>query len=164
MINSQYVIVGRMLKKRHPELAMQLLKEAEQEKIEAATEDYSLLPEIFKKFCKAIDIEASMILGEISKNGGLVRADRERSKLRALFIGLAVKIYDPEILANIRTGKLKIGLRSAIAQTLNMNESKVSAVVSNAICWCKINKGEMKQYADQVEELYKQIFNENKAA
>ena len=152
MLNRQLVIIGRQLIKKHPELANELLNEAETSHIQAATTDYSMLPEILKSFSKHMGIEPEEITGDIHRS-------RAKTQVRRMFIALCLKVYDPDFLSPNKSSKMRTGIRDSIAGVLDMNPNKVSNLAGYASFSYNVKRGEYKAFSEKVDEIYNNIFN-----
>lgn len=116
---------------------------------------FSDLPEILEKFASFHSIDPDYITGDIKRV-------REKAELRRMFIALALKVYDPDMLTENKPGKVRIGLRESLADLLKMNPNKVSDSFSLASFAFRNPRGINKKFIDQVEAVYEVFTSKDK--
>lgn len=97
MQKTNYETLGRKLTKLYPHIAQQLSP------IKPIFSDICIIKEIWERLCN----------------------EKYEYSSRAIFIGVVLNLYDPEVLAGFKL-KLKTGIRSELAFILNSKETIIS--------------------------------------
>lgn len=118
-----YRNIGIMLYKLHPETARHVLKQVENTK--PLKTDFSEIPELFTRFCKLKGIAGINFSTR-------TRTKKEYVNLRLIFIGVIIKLYNPELISLPQT-KMKRKLQAQLSKVLKVNNTWISQSVSTVL-------------------------------
>ena len=130
---TNYYQIGRKLVTRYPEFARHLIQE-DQERYGIENQ----IPKLFKQYAQ-------------------LRPDcttkSQRTRQRMEFVAIIVRYADPEAMTSDK--KLKKGVRSALAETLQCDVTQISHTLKNVKNYIRIYK----DFQIAVEYLYSELFN-----
>lgn len=125
---NRYMILGRMVQQRYPEIAEMLIPQ-----IEATGEkDLTLVKQYLQKFCEANNITTAKLQGTIK--------DQPTARLRRVFIGAILFIFNSKIFDQPKNTKpvLTRGLLSKISELQRINRSSVTKQVTAIIFYARV--------------------------
>ena len=136
----QFLLLGKLLVKRHPELATELMQEVTED--EPQETDLSKIESYFQSFCEQMNIDPHEYKGGVKK--------RSKTHIRRLFVSVMIHIYQPQSFRQ-PTNQIIItyGFNRTISQVLGLNEAYMCRVVRDAIGVEKIYQ----DYREQVDEI-----------
>lgn len=108
-----------------------------------------LLPQLLKKFCELKNVPEKLLIG--------VRNGRESVQLKRLFIGVIIKLYDPQLLTRIHSSVMRRNLRAELAKLLKTDLSWISQVANDIIIQLnpRSSKPAFEAYRSEVNRLSK---------
>jgi hypothetical protein len=111
--------------------------------------DTVLLPQLLKKFCELKNVPEKLLIG--------VRNGRESVQLKRLFIGVIIKLYDPQLLTRIHSEVMKHKLRAEMAKLMTTDRSWISQVANDIITQLNPHNSKLafEDYRSEVNRLSK---------
>lgn len=117
-----YQALGQMLIKKRPEIAEELLTYCNR----TGETDISRIPDFYKKFCEHLQINPLEYIGKLPVE--------EKLKIRRLFIGVLLKIYNQQIFNLPHTAPVtRLGFAKELSDCLHLSQASISVLIPQVI-------------------------------
>jgi hypothetical protein len=142
----QYKILGRMVVKKHPEIAATLLGTLDHQALE---EDISKITSYYDQFCELQGIQRNEYFGAVYKTS--------KVDIFRLFIASMIHLYYPEIYFQPieEINMKKEGFVTALAKSIGQHTSHVSNRIREVIMW----EQEYDDFKEKVETVVGKLKN-----
>jgi hypothetical protein len=143
----QYLLLGKLLVMRHPEVADRLLVQIEQDPPE---KDLSRIPELYNSFCALVNIDPSTFQGPLHQT--------HKVDIRRLFVSIILHLYNPQVYHHPNDSIfLRQGLTIALSTLLKINDGHMSRFIRETIMMEKVYE----EYRQKVEQAMNGLTNKN---
>ena len=145
----QYMLIGKLLVNRHPDIANVLIKEISTDKPEQV--DLALLPGYFNSFCELLNLNPSEYKGALKTTS--------KVDIRRLFISVMLHYYSPGSYHHPPDYiTIRFGFTKAISEAMGIDIGLTSRFIREVISMEKIYE----EYRDKVAST-KQLLSNHKA-
>lgn len=139
LAEKDYKILGRLLGKKYPDLARELL--ATYKDHPPLETDHQKIPTFFKIFCFHLSVDEKELLGPLYKTS--------KVDVRRLFVACMTHLYYPHVYHQPpeEINLSKKGFVSSLSRALQQQEPNISVMIREVIAW-------EKDYDDFKEKVY----------
>lgn len=119
----EYLALGRILVRRRPDLAAELLPLSNQQNNQT---DRSLIPKLFESFCNLYNCQPADLRGKLKK--------ATQHKHRRIFISVVLYFYAVEVYSHPPSSPvIPIGLSKSLAECLVIKKAAISILIRNVL-------------------------------
>lgn len=119
----EYLALGRILVRKRPELAAELLPQSNQQNNQT---DRALIPKLFESFCNLYNCQPFELRGKLKKT--------EQHKHRRIFISTILHFYAVEVYSHPPSSPvIPTGISKALVECLGIKKAAISILIRNVL-------------------------------
>ena len=142
----QYLLLGKLLVMRHPEVAQRLLVQIEHD---PPLTDLSRIPELYTVFCELINVDPPTFRGPLFSTN--------KVDIRRLFVSVILHLYNPQVYSHPSNNIIipHNGFIKTLSEFFHVNRGYMSRFIRETIVMEKVYE----EYRQKVEQIREGIIN-----